>query len=237
MNVRRTIARSLTAALMIGTASAASANLVQNGGFETTTLVTPGSNATGQVANWSVAYGTTLWFPGTGDVLPNGSAMWGPNDGSANGMPATSPAGGNYLEQDANFVTTAFGQTITGLTPGATYQLNFWWAAAQWYYSAAVPTTNQWFATLGSTTHATAAVSVAYAGFRPWTYETFLYTPHSATEMLSFISLGSGDPPLALLDGVSLTAVPDLETWALLGLGFGALGIIARFRRSRDATA
>ena len=237
MRITRSTARCLAGALLLGSASTTSANLVQNGGFETTSVVVPGSNATGLVPNWSVAFGTAIWFPGTGDVLPNASAMWGPNDGSANGLPATSPAGGNYLEQDANFVTTAFGQTITGLTPGATYKLGFWWGAAQWYYAASVPTTNQWFASLGAQTQSTAIVTVHYAGFKAWQHETFYYKPRNASEVLSFISLGSGDPPLALLDGVSLTAVPDLDTWASLGLGFAALGIAARVRRRLSPAA
>lgn len=215
------MARVMGAMLLGSAASAGSANLVQNGGFENTTLPAPGGNATGYVPNWSVQFGVTLWFPGTADVLPNAAAMWGPNDGSANGLPATSPAGGNYLEQDANFVTQSFGQTITGLTPGATYKLGFWWGAGQWYYSAAVPTTNQWFATLGSQTNATAIVNVPYAGFSGWMYQSFLFTPNNATELLSFISLGTGDPPLALLDGVTLTKVPDAATWALFVAGFG----------------
>ena len=223
-------------ALALGTAANA-ANLVQNGGFETTTLPSPGGNATAYVPNWSVAFGVTLWFPGTGDVLPNASAMWGPNDGSANGLPATSPAGGNYLEQDANFVTASFGQTITGLTPNARYKLGFWWAAAQWYYAAGVPTTNQWFASLGAQTQQTAIVTVPYAGFHPWKHESFIYTPSNATEILSFISLGSGDPPLALLDGVTLTAVPDMDTWVLLVLGFGVLGLAGRMQRGQQTSS
>ncbi len=223
----------LALAAVLGS-TAGTANLVQNGGFESTTITTTGDPAAGQVANWNIGFGVNLWFPNTVDVLPNASALWGPNDGSANGLPGASPAGGNFIEQDANFLTTAFNQTITGLTPGAHYKLGFWWAAAQWYYASSVPTTNQWFASLGTQTHSTAIVNVPYAGFHAWQHENFYYTATSASTALTFISLGSGDPPAALLDGVTIdqtASVPDLDTWALLGLGFGALGLAARVRR------
>ena len=61
-----------------------------------------------------------------------------------------------------------------------------------------------------------------------------------ASELLEFVSLGapSGQPPVALLDGVSLTgltgAAPEPGTWAMMGLGFAGLGLVA-YRRRRKA--
>nr|WP_229262497.1 PEPxxWA-CTERM sorting domain-containing protein [Duganella radicis] len=56
---------------------------------------------------------------------------------------------------------------------------------------------------------------------------------------MSFLAVGTpaGVPPFSLLDGVSLTAaVPEPETWAMLGLGLGLIGFTAR-RRKADAKA
>jgi PEP-CTERM motif len=66
------------------------------------------------------------------------------------------------------------------------------------------------------------------------------FTATSASELREFASLGapSGQPPVALLDGVSMTgltgAVPEPGMWAMMGLGFAGLGLVA-YRRRRKA--
>jgi hypothetical protein len=237
MSMKSVLAGVLGAALCAYAPCAAASNLVQNGGFENTTIPGPGQPAAGYVPNWNIGFGVTIWFPGTADSPSNIAALWGPNNGSNNGLPATSPDGGNFLEQDANFNTTAFTQTITGLNPSQTYQLDFDWGAGQWRYASAVSTTNQWIVSLGAQTQSTAIVNEPYMGFSGWMHQTFLYTPTNATEVLSFISQGSGDPPLALLDGVSLVAVPEPAEWAMLLMGFAGLGVAARVRRRVRAAA
>jgi hypothetical protein len=49
---------------------------------------------------------------------------------------------------------------------------------------------------------------------------------------LEAISSSSGDPPFALIDNVQLFAVPEPASWALMILGVGAVGAIARRRRA-----
>ena len=69
--------------------------------------------------------------------------------------------------------------------------------------------------------------------------ESFKFTANSTSELLSFLAVGtpSGNvPPFALLDGVSLTAVPEPSTWAMMFVGFAGLGYAA-FRRRRPAPA
>src|SRR5580700_3789694 len=84
------------------------------------------------------------------------------------------------------------------------------------------------------------AVDVASRGFTGWMTGSMTFTATSASEVLEFVSLGapSGQPPVALLDGVSLTgltgAAPEPGTRAMMGLGFAGLGLVA-YRRRRKA--
>ena len=70
------------------------------------------------------------------------------------------------------------------------------------------------------------AVDIVSRGFTGWMTGSMTFTATSASELLEFVSLGapSGQPPVALLDGVSLTgltgAAPEPGTWAMMGLGF-----------------
>lgn len=54
---------------------------------------------------------------------------------------------------------------------------------------------------------------------------------------LSFLAVGTpaGVPPFSLLDGVSMVAVPEPQTWGMLGLGLGLVGFAARRRKAKAA--
>ena len=74
-------------------------------------------------------------------------------------------------------------------------------------------------------------------GFSGWTTSTFDFIATGSSETLSFLSTGTGgaaEPPFSLLDGVSMTSVPEPSTWAMMLVGFGLLGY-ASFRRRRTA--
>lgn len=101
-------------ALALVTSDGASGNLVTNGGFELTTngpgqqfdLMTQAVGWTSTNANGN-AY-NFIFAPGTGDTTGvNGQygnlALWGTNNGGLNFMPATSPAGGNFVAADGDF--------------------------------------------------------------------------------------------------------------------------------------
>ena len=94
--------------------------------------------------------------------------LWGPGDGSANGLPASSPDGGNYIAADGAYEVDAITQTITGLSPGSVAVVSFAWAGAQQSGYSGI-TTEQWIVGFGNdATQATVPVTDASHGFTGW---------------------------------------------------------------------
>lgn len=214
---------------------AAHANLVNNASFELT------SNGPGQFDNMTIATDWTstntnndaynfIFASGTADTTGSPGQygtveLWGPGNGSNNGLPASSPDGGNFVAADGAFQVGAISQTINGLIVGQHYELGFWWGGAQQSgFSGA--TTEQWRVSLGSQTQSTAVVDDPSHGFTGWMYQTFNFTATSTSELLSFLAVGTptGEPPFVLLDGVSLNEAPEPGSLPLM---FGGLLLIA----------
>ena len=227
----------------------AQANLVQNGSFELTNATTTSAINGGIVVNnWS----HTPAFPNlTGEaiVLPSwftNGYLTVPTVTFDGPVTQSSPDGGNFIFSDGDFMNTAITQTITGLTPNATYQLTFLQALAQDKEpNVTIPgfVTGYWQATLGSSTLNSTLMkangSIAGPGsavWSPWALETMVFTPQNATEVLSFLSVGTGDPPLVLIDGVSLTEVPVPGAFWLFSSAGLALGGLYRRTRWQQLT-
>jgi hypothetical protein len=226
-------------------AFAGSVNLVSNGDFSSVTqgatqlVETNGYGAA--LANWTTT--STYSFLLTASQATSGFNNGYTNQGTlytGSGTPgqisfysaSASPMGGNFLAQDADFQTGTLSQTISGLTVGHTYALSFYQALAQQTgYSGT--NTNQWVASLGGQTDYSTPLTNASGGFTGWSYVTEYFTATSATEVLGFTANGTGAPPMALLDGVSLVDAPEPATWTVMIMGlFGILGA-RRWAQSR----
>jgi hypothetical protein len=220
-----------------------------NGSFETTT------NGTGQltfntsVTGWtSVSDGAGhdgynfLFASGTADstgaIGADGAlTLWGPNDGSANGLPASSPDGGNYIAADGAYEVGAISQQVTGLIVNDSYTLSFYWAGAQ-QSGFTGPNTEGWDVSFGGVTQDTTILNNTSEGFTGWQKQTFTFVANSTSELLSFLAVGTpgGEPPFSLLDGVSLAqSTPEPETYALIGLGLLAIPLASKLLKKRSA--
>ncbi|OFA06876.1 PEP-CTERM sorting domain-containing protein [Duganella sp. HH101] len=232
------LAVTAAAALSTGAASA-STELIVNGGFETGDYGQINWNGH-QLSGWT-SNGYNFLFNGSN--VDNGGTsgsygnleLWGPNNGASNGLQA-SPVGGNFVAADGAFEMAPLQQTVNGLVAGQQYNLTFYWAGAQQSgFDGA--TTEQWQVSLGTQTQSTAIKNNVNHGFTGWQKETFTFTASGASEVLSFLAVGTpaGVPPFSLLDGVSMVAVPEPQTWGMLGLGLGLVGFAARRRKAKAA--
>lgn len=246
--------------LLASLAVSAHANLVSNGSFETTSLTTTGQFGS-NVSNWSNASGSgeSLVFPSVGlqplysysyavYQPPNTTPALYPTYGLLGPFPTTSPDGGNYVVSDGDYLNQPISQTITGLTAGNYYQLTFYQALAQLdeNLTAQGPVTGYWQVSLGANSQNSqlqkadgTTVLDSYgnliqsATVAPWTLQTMTFQASSATEVLSFLSVGTGLPPMVGLDGVSLEAVPLPGAMWLFGSGvLGMVGMGARRKRN-----
>jgi hypothetical protein len=228
----------------------ARASLVFNGSFETVSgptssfsLEDPSSNEDA-LTDWSIS-GTPDGNEILNCVVMGGATtnLCGPDE-FGGGLyfwvnPGESPDGGNYYtaDGDQNF-SLPLQQTVTGLVSGGTYTLSFYQAAAQQDQpSDDLPTTDYWQVTLGSQTLDSAVMDDAAEGDVPWESQTLTFTATAASEVLSFLAVGTnGQPPFALLDGVSLTdpsQTPEPGTFMLIGIGLLAIPIATRLRKKR----
>jgi hypothetical protein len=253
----RLLAPMLCAALVTGLAQTgrAAVNLVTDGTFtnnynaaQSALLGSAPLGGYDSLVNWTTASGAynLLFLKGTADVtgaysppFNNWVALYGPGNGFANGLPATDPAGGNFVALDSTYDPGTLSQTINGLISGDTYALTFYWAGAQQYGKVGA-TGDELAVSLGGVTQNTVSNSVPEGGFTGWQSVTFNYTATNSSELLSFLASGAPSgaaPPFALVGGITLSlttsnpppSVPDTtSTAALFGFSVIVVGTAAR---------
>jgi PEP-CTERM motif len=249
----------IAAIALFASSGANAANLVVNGSFN---LVTPANagpadrfgsegyvnlaDDSGYIAGWIVKNHADIaaqaWYYPTGaaDTNPsggdwyNGWAIHGPANGSNNGF-TVSPDGGALVSIDGGGdYRASLDQDLTGLSVGKTYNVKFFWAGAQQSCCGGT-TTEQLQVSFGNSTQSTAVWNNPERGFSGWFTENFSFIAGASTQTLSFLAIGTpyGQPPVVLLDGVSVqAAVPEAATWVMLIAGFGFVGAAARRRRA-----
>jgi len=132
------------------------------------------------------------------------------------------PGNGNYIDLDgSSYQAGTFSNSVV-LTGGTTYVLSFQLAGNHRGYGPDVVDV-----TFGSSTGS----HTMYSG-DPLTSFSLSFTPGvSGPASFSFHNHG-GDNVGAILDNVSIAAVPEPETYAMLLAGLAALGMAARRRRN-----
>jgi choice-of-anchor C domain-containing protein len=213
--VKTLLLAATTAALM---AVPAGAVTIINGSFEQSTAATaPGAggfrtlkNGNTGITGWKVR-GTNIDYVGS---------YWQAQDGSRS--------------IDLNGTGQgAIEQTLTGLSVGQTYEVSFWLAGNPDGGNAtkvAVVSDGGAFSDVydfNTTGHSRQNMG--------WERQTFRFVADATTARLTFSSAQKGAYGAAL-DNVGIAAVPEPATWALMILGFGAVGGAMRRRRASAAT-
>jgi hypothetical protein len=204
--------------------------------------VVPGS-ASGQICNGNA--------PSTFDTTATSSHPANVNYFSLYAYPGPSPDGGNYFlgDGDSNF-SAALSQTVTGLLVNHFYQVSFYQAAGEENCLADDGTgcpppsghiTGQWNVTFGGTTLSSTTMTTPVDTSKPgtiltgWNRQTLTFQANSASQVLSFLAVGTpnGAPPLVFLDGITIAEAPEPSTWALFALGLVMLPLGLKLRKSR----
>jgi hypothetical protein len=223
----------------------ASPNLVVNGSFDDTGTVQGGFYSDSPASNlpgWTInSNSSQIDCVVPGNAFGGGAQqICGPYTGHSQTSPkftlwtapGPSPAGGNYflMDGDTNF-ESALTQQLNNLVIGGQYRLSFYQASGQEDClvddgSNCDPAgggnlTQRWQVKFGSATQNSTLMTTAPHGSVGWNSQVLTFTATAATQTLSFLAVGTpnGAPPLVFLDGVTLTAVPEPATSALLGLG------------------
>ena len=178
---------------------------VVNGSFE--------ANAQGN-GTWAIYNNLVGWTGMTNIELRNNAA-------------GTAQDGVNFVELDTN-INMSIKQTLTNLAQSE-YLLSFWYSARPQTSTA----TNGLSFSLGTFTGSVSPVANNTSNniWQQYTAKVIL----SGNTDLKFTAIGTSDSYGTSLDNISVTAVPEPESYALMLAGLGFMGAIARRRNQSKA--
>jgi len=160
---------------------------------------------------------------GTWAIYSNLTGWTGiPNIELRNNVAGTAQDGVNFVELDSNG-NSGMSQSITGT---GLYELSFWYSARP---NVAAGSNGLDFS-FGSLSD-NVLYGVAGGAVNNWQHYTALVTLSGPTT-LTFSAAQTSDSLGGSLDNISVTAVPEPETYAMLLAGLGLMGTIARRRKN-----
>jgi hypothetical protein len=236
------IANVAALATALGASGAAQAAGLINGGFGTTTNGPGQLGYNTEAAGWTTTGYNFLFTPGSADTTGATGAygnlqLWGPNNGSANGLTPTSPDGGDFIALDGDYETEPLTQTLTGLTVGKHYTVDFdyGFAQQQGFYGDTMQNLTVGFG--ANPTYTTPTYALSSQGFSGWFNKSLTFVADNTTDTLSFLAYGDKPvPPFALLADVTIAdPTPEPVSWALMIVGVAGIGLVARRRRAAVA--
>jgi choice-of-anchor C domain-containing protein len=199
--------------------SASAAELIVNGHFRNGDTPAPGGFITvgtgfadaSLIPGWDVLDGNVDWITG----------YWAGSDGD-----------GYSIDLDGYFSHATIGQTISTVA-GHTYNLTFDIAANPDYAGMRVAVVGANGSTIGTENY-----NLVGGGF-VWEGRSLNFTANSDSTLITFASGDSAENCCfgAAIDNVSVMAVPEPATWALMITGFGGAGAMLRRRRAAFAHA
>ena len=216
--MRKTLMLALASASLSAIPTVASAQIV-NGGFEDPVIADPCCNtvvAPGSILGWDVTAGDINVVNGTysSDPYPTNLAYEG-----LQYLDLVGQSGSGSIEQ--TFATVA----------GQLYKLTFAYSN-NIFGGAPVASANYLVATVGGAVVHTGAT----AQNLNWVVETAYFTG-TGSDTLSFTSILDAQNGSIFLDAVSIAAVPEPSTWAMMIFGFGLAGMAIRRRKRKLAFA
>ena len=218
----------LTSAFIAVGAAGANANVLVDGGFDSPT------NPTAAGISFYENYGPVSGDPNYGGAAFDGS--WSITRGNVD-LVAGPPGGWQYVSSPYSLdlvgnTEGTISQTF-GTKVGQAYNLSFYYSNNS--YGSPQPASADVSVT-GTLLHL--HVDILHSGSTPsnmnWTLFSADFTANSSSTTLTFAA--NDVAPCCnggiTLDSVSVSAVPEPSTWAMMGLGFLGLGFMAYRRRN-----
>jgi choice-of-anchor C domain-containing protein len=205
LKIKRLLACAAFLGLMTATAQASS--LITNGSFELGAFDAAGFDTINAgntaITGWTVGGNSVDWI----------GTYWQPQDGNR-----SIDLAGNGPGTLAQSFATALGQT---------YLVQYWMAGNP----DGAPTVKN----LDANVIVNVSASFDDTGFDKsnmgWTLKSFSFVANGPISTLTFVDTDTG-PYGPALDNVSVTAIPEASTWAMMILGFFGIGFIAYRRKS-----